>query len=263
MSRTSRVLLVSHEATLSGAPRVAELAASCLVEAGHQVTIVSRRPGPLLVDFAAVAPTRVERGWRVRRRLWAMGGLAARLASGLDLAVASATLLREPRALVYVNSTGAAAYLRPARWLRRRVVLHGHESLDIVARFLGEHGIRDLPGYLSSGVTLVACSPSVADDLRRAGAPEGSVHLVVSVPDERRVLEGAHRAAPLGGRESGPGPGPEDTDRVEVGACGAVEHRKGVDLWLQVAGRASPADGPVLRLGVVHRRRAALHHAAR
>ena len=48
-----RVLLVTHEASRSGAPRVAVLVARALVEQGHSVRVLSRAPGPLLADFAA------------------------------------------------------------------------------------------------------------------------------------------------------------------------------------------------------------------
>ena len=130
-----RVLLISHEASRTGAPRVAVLVARGLVEQGHSVQIVSRKRGPLLLEFATVAPTSVEFLNRVRRKLWSIR--ATRLIAYLvDTALATATLIRRRPDLVYVNSTAAAIYLRPARWLARRALLHVHESSALAASFL-------------------------------------------------------------------------------------------------------------------------------
>jgi len=74
-----RGLLVTHEASRSGAPRVAVLSARVLA-ADHDVVVLSRLPGPLLPDFEAVAPTPLERLYRVRRRVrtrWAALALLA------------------------------------------------------------------------------------------------------------------------------------------------------------------------------------------
>ncbi|WP_248580525.1 glycosyltransferase [Nocardioides sp. InS609-2] len=224
----SRVLLVSHEASRTGAPRIAALVAHCLVEQGHDVRVVSQRPGPLLPDFAHVAPTRVEPLWRVRRRLWSRPGRfrdpVARL---LELTVALVTVLMARPDIVYVNSSSAAAYVRVGRLLGHPVVLHVHESGEVLGGFLGRVGIRGLP---APDVLLVACSPSVEGDLLDAGAAD--VHLLLSIPDEhliRRLTAGPAEA--------------RDGHEVVVGSCGAVEHRKGVDLWLRAARSAIAGEG--------------------
>ena len=116
-----RVLLVTHEASRSGAPRVALLVARSLVEQGHSVEIVSRAPGPLVPEFAAAAATSIEFLHRVRRRLWRIRGIR-HLAYVVDTLLAAVTLIRRRPDLVYVNSTAAAIYLRPARWLGRPAV---------------------------------------------------------------------------------------------------------------------------------------------
>ncbi|WP_322920076.1 glycosyltransferase family 4 protein [Nocardioides renjunii] len=216
----SRVLLVSHEASRTGAPRIAALVARGLVEQGHRVRIVSQRPGPLVEDFAAVAPTRVTPLWRTLRRAWARPGrVRSRAAALLEVGTAIAVVAAHRPDLVYVNSTSSAAYVRAATLLRHPAVLHVHESGEVLRGFLGRVGIDGLPG---GDVRLVACSPSVADALVGLGAASEDLDLLLSIPDATRL--------------AGAAPQPTVPPRaVVVGCLGAVEHRKGVDLWLQVA----------------------------
>lgn len=239
----SRILLITHEASRSGAPRVAELVARSLVERGDQVQVISRRPGPLLTDFERVAPARTELLWRVRRRLWDLPGAPGRaVALAVDTVCALLTILAARPDLVYVNSTSAAVYLRPARWLRRPVVLHVHESGPLAEQFLAKVRRPGTNGSLKradraqmarenaptghkwlSRATLIACSPSVYDDLVAAGASD--VVLLPSVPDDERVLTLAEKEPDSPYRDA----------ELVVGCCGTVEHRKGVDLWLDAA----------------------------
>ena len=223
-----RVLLVSHEASRSGAPKIAVLVARSLVDQGHQVQIVSRTRGPLLDEFAGAAPVEVELFDRVRRRLRSVRVL--RTAAWLiDTLVAFATIASRRPDLVYVNSTAAAIYLRPARWLRRPVVLHGHESGPVTSQFLVKARARS---EITNAV-LVACSPSVQTDLAEmAGLPLGDVILLPSVPDDGRVISLSEEATAAVHSES---------TAVVVGCCGTVESRKGADLWVMVARKVQRA----------------------
>lgn len=223
----SRVLLVTHEASRSGAPRVAQLVAGCLMEQGHDVRMVSRRAGPLMAEFRAIAPTRMEPLWRVRRRLWDLPGAWGRaIARVFDMGCALATLLLARPDLVYVNSSSAAIYIRPARLLRLPVVLHFHESAEVFGPFLEQAAIAVMP----AGIALVACSPSVGGDLERlhAGKP---VALLPSIPDGARVLTLSSEPP---GRDYTP-------QEFVVGCCGRVEHRKGADLWVEAYRRVRQA----------------------
>jgi len=216
-----RVLLITHEASLSGAPRIAHLVARALTARGHKVAILSRRPGPLIADFRAVAPTSLEFLYRVRRRLWLVSGLAW-LALAVDTALATLTVLRHRPDLVYINSTSAAVYMRPSLWLRRRVVVHTHESTEVASRFLAPAKALSL---LHRG-RLVACSPAAARSLAElAQVPLSDVAMLASVPDAARVRELA-------------GAAPDRVfadDEIVIGCCGGVEQRKGTDLWLAAA----------------------------
>ena len=217
----TRVLLVSHEASLTGAPRIAVLVGRALVGRGCQVDILLQRPGPLSGAFAEVATTRVAPFWRVLRWLWAHPGvLRSRAAAILEVSTAVIVVaLRRPD-LVYVNSSSSAAFVRAARLLGRRSVLHVHESGPVLSHFLARVGIDDLA---QTGVRLVACSPSVADDLAVRGTPPDDIVLIPSIPDADRVLAGARATTS------------DRPDAITIGCCGAVEARKGVDLWLAAA----------------------------
>ena len=216
-----RVLLISHEASRTGAPRVAILVARSLVADGHTVHVVSRARGPLLAEFEAVAPTTLEPLNRVRRRLWSWR-VTRTLAFLVDTALAAMTLLRRRADVVYVNSTSAAIYLRPARWLRRRVVLHVHESQEIASRFFES---SRPPGNLE-GIDIIACSPSVQDGMcALTGRSAKEVPLLPSVPDDAEV-ETRAREKPDRDYPSG---------ELVVGCCGTVERRKGADLWVAAA----------------------------
>ncbi len=141
----------------------------------------------------------------------------------IDTLVALVTIVRRRPHLVYVNSTAAAIYLRPARWLRRRALLHSHESGAVTSQFLEwAHARPEL-----ARTTLVACSPSVRTDLAEiAELPLEDVVLLPSVPDDARVLRLAGEAADAkfdAGRS------------LVVGCCGTVESRKGADLWVEAA----------------------------
>jgi glycosyltransferase involved in cell wall biosynthesis len=228
-----RVLLITHEASRTGAPRIAALVARRLVGAGHDVRIVTRRPGPLEADFRDLAPTEIEPFYRVRRRLWLTPG-AGLLALLVDTVLAAVTVLASRADVVYLNSTASVGYLRPALWLRRAVVLHGHESAEVAPRFVGPARA----GRLLHRARLVGCSPSVQAALAGlAGVPVGEVALLPSVPDGPQVEASARAVADVVYR-----PG-----EIVVGCCGSVEHRKGADLWLQAARlvRQARPDAPV------------------
>lgn len=216
-----RILLVTHETSRTGAPRVAAVVARGLVSRGHDVRVEARTRGPLLPEFESIAPTSVEFLLRVRRRLRNVRGLGF-LGFLVDTVQALGAILRHRPDLVYVNSTAASIYLRPARWLRRRVLLHVHESGAVASDFFARARLKVLP----AGVEVIACSPSVESELcALLPGIADRVHLVPSVPDDELVMRLGQHAADWD---------VTDGDLV-VGCCGAIELRKGVDLWMQVA----------------------------
>lgn len=222
-----RILLVTHETSRSGAPRVAIMMARGLVEQGHDLRVMARFPGPLLSEFRSVAPTEVEPFHRVRRRLRSVKALSLG-AFIVDLVVVSAMVLRHRPDLIYVNSAAAAIYLRPARWLGRRVILHVHESAEVVQDFLDR---ARAPKALSN-LDIVACSPVVQRDIAMmTGRDLEDVPMIPSVPDDSAVMALSTDYPDI---EYRPG-------ELVVGCCGSVEYRKGADLWEEIAARARTA----------------------
>lgn len=179
-----RILMVTHETSRTGAPRVAIMMARGLVARGHAVRVVARFPGPLLSEFQSVAPTAVEPFHRVRRRMRGVRALSL-IAFVLDSIVVAAIVMRNRPDLIYVNSAAAAIYLRPAHWFRRRTILHVHESAEVLQDFLDQALASDVLPDLD----VVACSPSVQRDLATLTRrdPE-DVPIIPSVPDDSLVM---------------------------------------------------------------------------
>jgi glycosyltransferase involved in cell wall biosynthesis len=212
------VLLVSHAATLTGAPRVALDVADALA-AGHEVVSVTRRPGPLDGAFRArssrhlVEPlhrvARVLRHWDRTRPLEAV----------LSRATARFVLRRVRPDVVYANTSESAGYVHPAVRRGLPVVLHVHEPGHDLARMLGPH--RLAPAL--ERCTLVAVSEAARREL--AG-------LLDRPPSSIRVLPAAVDTDAVAAAGAGVA-----TEAGLVGAVGSVTHRKGTDLWVAMAAR--------------------------
>lgn len=216
--KSRKVVLVTHDASLSGAPRIALLVASLLQRNGQRVEIISRSPGPMAPAFSALARFRVEPFYRVRRHFWRIPGMAP-LALVLDTVLATISLAIRRPDLVYINSTAAVLYLRPALWLGLPVILHSHESGTVARQFTGPARSETL----LARARLIACAVQARDDLADlAGIDPDRVVILPSVPDAGRILRLA----------SEPCQDDLDAPGLLVGCCGTVEHRKGVDLWM-------------------------------
>ena len=139
--------------------------------------------------------------------------------------VAFGVLMRHPSEVVYLNSTASSAYVRPARWLRRRVILHAHESKEWMVTFFDRHRAwKGLPQ-----IELIACSPSTRDALAEITGRD-DIALLPSVPDSNIVLRGTEGDLSQKHLRS-----------LVVGACGQAQFRKGTDLWIKLAGMVRAA----------------------
>ena len=214
-----RVTLVTHEASLSGAPVIAVHVVDELRRHGHTVTVVSRRRGPLLSRFLGEAPCRVEPLARWRDRLWQYPTTRP-FASLLEIVTSFVSIAATRPDVLYLNSTASAPYLRPAVWLRRPCILHVHEDYETARMFLDACRTR----RLMRRAVIIACAPSVRRDVAKlAGLPPEAVHLVEYMTDpaviERKAADADSPAT--------------DADEIVLGTCATVEHRKGTDLWLR------------------------------
>ena len=145
--RALDVLVVSHEASRTGAPRVAVEVLRALSAAGLSVQCLLRWPGPLQDDLLRAADgCRLEPLRRTRvllRRFRRTRALAVRL----EQRVARRVLLRTRPRSVYANTVLSACYVRPALRLGLPVVLHVHELEPLTSSVLNRYGISGpVPG---------------------------------------------------------------------------------------------------------------------
>jgi glycosyltransferase involved in cell wall biosynthesis len=235
--RSNTVLLVSHEATRTGAPRIAVQLARALEACGHRVTTLLRWDGPLRGDMESASSRLVLEPFRRARGLVRKLFPSAAFTSRIEEAEAFVTLLWLRPGVVYANTVKSASYVRPARRLRIPVVLHVHEVGALSARTLARYRL----GRHYEDIHLVACSNAAAADLADVtGEPVARIAVVPSFVDQDRIV-----ALAAAGR---PAVRDADAGTVVVGACAVANERKGIDLWLRmIRAVQSTAGAPDLR----------------
>lgn len=231
------VLLVVHEATLTGAPRVALQVAFALRAASHEVVGLLRWHGPIERELLTVATSVMLEPLRHLRAATRRVAPRARFTNSLEQLVAFLALLRAPSEVVYLNSVKSACYVRPALRLGRRVILHVHEVEPLASTTLRRYR---LDAHYAQ-ITLVACSEAARKNLARiAGVDERRITVAESTIDMARVLDLSESPAPVRL--------PVSDGELVVGACGVANAGKGVDLWLDMAKRLACApDLPPIR----------------
>jgi glycosyltransferase involved in cell wall biosynthesis len=214
------VLLVTHEASRTGAPRVAVEIARVLRADGDVVVTALRAPGPLSDEFARVSSAVVKEPLTTTRMLLRRFRRTRPLAVTVEEHAAAHLLRRLRPDVVFMNTVKSACYLRPALSLGVPAVLHVHEVEPLASRTLARYGL----GEMLARATLAACSEDARANLAHlAGTASASVRFVPSVVDAERVVA-LSRASSTSSRRG-----------FVVGACGVADQRKGVDLWLEMA----------------------------
>lgn len=217
-----RALVVSHEASRTGAPRVAVDVAAALADDGWDTVALVRWAGPLEADLGAATGRRVRReGARhlrtALRRFGAHGWAAT-----VETRAATRALERVQPDLVWCNTVLAADFARAGLDHDVPVVLHLHELGRVVPGVLRRYGLPSRLGDL----TLVAASDAVARDTAAVcGIDEARITVIESAID----VDGVRARSRRTGR-----PPSLPAGRL-VGACGRASHRKGIDLWLGMA----------------------------
>jgi glycosyltransferase involved in cell wall biosynthesis len=205
-----RVLLLTHELSRTGAPRLALQIFSGL---GSQIDLhtVSLEDGPLRADFGSLGRTSIlgyglSRGYRAP-----VGWLKAWL-------VRISVKLWRP-GVIYVNTVLALPRVDTIKTNAAVVILHVHESNVALAVFDAAH-----PGLIQSVPdSYIAVSQNVADALAVAySIPTERIRVVppfVSIPKDvrRRQVDGA------------------DASAFVVGGMGNPSWTKGLTLWLLAA----------------------------
>ncbi len=225
--RDLTVLLVSHEASRTGAPRVAVELLSALRSCGIRTVVVHRWGGPLEDELNSSADDHVDeplRRVRVVLRRWRRTKGAA---DRLERMAAKRTIRRVRPDLVWCNTLITWRYAEGAAAMGIPVVLHSHEQSEWssgLPRSLG--AIR--PGFSdanSGRITFVACSGSAATALSAEVEIETAPELLHSPVDVRSL---ARRAA-THTVESG---------RPTIVGCGPAIDQKGFDVFCSAAKEA-------------------------
>lgn len=229
MSGTRTVLVVSHEATRTGAPKVAEhLMRELRADAGWRTVGVHRWGGPMAAELDAAADeTFLEpaAALRVTLRRWRR---SKRAAGSIERWAIERTLRRVRPDVVWCNTVITGVYAKAAVRAGIPVVVHSHESGDLVRIALERSGLRDVA--TASSVHLVGCASDTAATLaEELGVPADAVAVLHSPVDVAAVRAAGERAEnPFG-----------DDDRPVVVACGVGNGRKGVDTFSAAASIAS------------------------
>lgn len=222
------ILIVSHEASRTGAPRVAVDILRALQPMDTRTVVVHRWGGPMrdeldrAADGSAVEPLRhlrvILRRWRATRG-WALA---------VERMGASLVLRRLEPSLVWCNTVLSAAYVRPAQRRRIPVVLHGHELRPLVGSVLGRYGLTSAHGRsLPAGVHLAACSDEAANALgETVGVEPSSIAMLPSPVDVAEVRRRGHGSMLDPRRAHG---------RLRIVACARGDKRKGLDLFISLA----------------------------
>lgn len=222
-----RVLVVSHEASRTGAPKVALDLLAALRHAGWEAVVWHRWGGPLEADLdAAASRSVVQPANRLRLALRRLRP-ARSAAAALDRWGIGRVLRRERPDLVWANTTMTARVAAEAQGQGIATVLYVHEQ-EWARPLLEAVG----PSTLAT-MTLVGCSAeaaALASDCAD-GAPARVLRPAVDVAALRRRAGVDERRPPPVALASPP---------VVVG-CGTADHRKGFDVFCAAAQLAGDA----------------------
>jgi glycosyltransferase involved in cell wall biosynthesis len=221
------MLLVSQDASRTGAPRVAIEILETLGESEWDRRVVLRWPGPLRAEFASRGAKVVTEPFCRLRVLFRKWRPTRSLANLVERFSAALVILWQRPDVIWCNTVLSTCYVKPGLRRGLGVVLHGHEAREWTAQILKRY---NLDAQQWERTILVGCAPRVCADLADlTGRPLTEVVCLPSVPDRNRILD-------MASRQGGPPPGAG----VLVGACGSGTHSKGIDLWLEMVSRITP-----------------------
>lgn len=231
MGRVLKVLVVIHEATYTGAPKVGGLIASGLLRDGFDVRLIALRNGPLRQWLSGRVGSN-------RYSLWDRGRTSARsFEERVSLAV---TRLREVDCdIVYVNSLASSEFLVAAHALGKNSVLHLHEKSQEMHSLLRQQITQFNIGSFVH--TLVLAGDGLRSDFQKmfGRIPLRLLEWGVAV-DVEEIERLAELAGPfpknITGERWQPNP------RLCVGMVGHGSPRKGADIFLQLAQVHSDVD---------------------
>jgi glycosyltransferase involved in cell wall biosynthesis/peptidoglycan/xylan/chitin deacetylase (PgdA/CDA1 family) len=233
------VLVITHEASRSGAPKVALQLAQAHLDAGYRTILLWRWSGPALEQFSRQMTTLAE-PWRRTRAILRRYPPTKQLAIHLENAAAMRALRRIRPSIVWANSTLSAPYARAAARLGIPFVLYSHEPYELARSALSRLGPSGCREVLGPWGTLLGCSTATAEDLSRAFsavinlAEDGGIIAIPTVdslpsPVDIDSLRASAPALRIGGADTTTLP-----DRFVLG-CGVANRTKGVDIFAAAA----------------------------
>lgn len=243
MSR--RLLVVCHAATRTGAPiLLLNFLRWLKTNTDFSFEIVVTGSGPLVSQFAELAPTHVRDphtfAQRVLRRL-----LGVERWNRIDDWTFRRRMRRRRFDLAYVNTVCPVRQIKVMAALGCPVLCHVHE-LDYAVKVMV--GYRNLADALPHVRHFVAASGAVRDYLTgRWAVPASKITLV-----HEFVTTTPNAGSESGGRAKMRAELRLGPDEILVGGCGALDWRKGSDLFLHVARlvQAHPCGGKIRFLWV-------------
>lgn len=217
-----RVIVVSHEASRTGAPRVAIDLLASLNAAGFQTIVIHRWGGPLEAELNEMAG-RI--GFEPLRRIRATlrrNSRTKRFAVVVETMAARFVLFRYRPVLVWCNTSLSACYVKPCQRAGVPVVLHVHETRELCAPVLRRYGL-DLPSASIAGLLFVGCSSTTADELAECTHVDRGNILVLPSSVDVAAVQAKAKAVGSNPRQ------------LTVMACGTADFRKGVDTFTVIS----------------------------
>jgi glycosyltransferase involved in cell wall biosynthesis len=226
-----KVLVVIHEATYTGAPKVGGLIASALLRNGFDVKVVVLRNGPLRQWLS----DRVGPG---RYALWDRGKNSARSFEE-RVALAADRLKEHDCDIVYVNSLASSEFLVAANATGKKSVLHLHEKSEEMYSLLRQQVTQYNIGSFV-GTLILAGTELGVDFCETFGVMPPRVldwGVAVDVEEIERLASQAGTAPKnITGERWRP------SARLCIGMVGHGSPRKGADIFLELAQAHPEAD---------------------
>lgn len=230
-----RWLVMAHEATNSGAPRMllrVLQGVRAARGAGWSCEILLRRGGALRGEFERFGPVRVLADPRAEGRSWAAGVFRKLIDRPWLQPRRLARVARRwtPGAfdVVYNNTATNGDMVAAARRLGCPLVTHVHELGSFLRRF---HTPREIAHTLENTDRFIAVSPAVARDLADLGVKKRSIAVVPNFLPELPRAVAADEAGAIRRRL-----GLADGTALVLG-CGHIHPIKGTDLFVDLAAR--------------------------
>lgn len=211
------VMLVSHEASRTGAPRVALNTVEWLVDAGLKVLVVIRSPGPMLEEFrSSGAAVYIEPLYALRivlRRFKVTKNLAGRV----ENLAARIVLHRLRPNKTYLNSILSLSYAKESLKTNTPTIVHLHETGKLLDGGLCRY---KLDANEASRITWIACAHQ-ATQLLSERYPDAQALHWPSCVDEKKVGQLAQSPGPL-------------LPRNFILGVGKGNRGKGFDIWIRL-----------------------------